>query len=104
MYLTYLLKDLLIKSGTKDYPSRIISVTSDLHHFAKSIDFDNVMLEPKGIYDAAATYRQSKLCNILFANELARKFGDRNIRVHSAQPGSPVESELSRNYWLGKIL
>jgi len=59
--------DLLISD---DSPSRIINVSSYGHTFG-TINFDDLMME-KG-YSSMHAYAQSKLANVLFTRELARR-------------------------------
>jgi len=67
--LTHLLIDLLLADNS---PSRIITVASKAHYDMRgTIHFDDLMLE-KG-YSSIAAYAQSKLANILFSRELARR-------------------------------
>lgn len=57
-------------------------------------------------YDEGAAYNQSKLANILFANELAKKLDGTNVTVNSLHPGV-VDTELMRHMsiyssWIAK--
>lgn len=67
MYLVYLLIDMLKASA----PSRIVVVTSDLHKLVKRVKFEDLQYE-RG-YSPFGAYNHSKLLNILFARELARR-------------------------------
>lgn len=78
--LTHLLLDILKKRT----PSRIINVASEGHRFHR-IDFDNLQGE-KG-YSGLRAYDQSKLCNILFTYELARRLEGSGITVNCLHPG-----------------
>ena len=71
--LTMLLLDKL-KSST---PSRIINVSS-LAHTRGAINFDD--LNSAKFYDAGEAYSQSKLANILFTRELAKRLESRSPR------------------------
>lgn len=86
--LTNLLLDLLKKSA----PSRIISVTSGLH--GGTINFDDIGFERR--FSAMKAYRQSKLANILFTKELARRLEGTSITANCLMPGM-VRTSLSRN-------
>ncbi|XP_068083163.1 retinol dehydrogenase 12-like [Anabrus simplex] len=78
--LTVLLLDLLKKSA----PSRIIMVSSILHAQA-ILDLDDLNYEKS--YSIATAYNDSKLANILVANELARKLQGTGVMVNSLHPG-----------------
>ena len=88
--LTGLLLDLL-KAGT---PSRVI-LTSSLVHKWGQIDVENLQGTPD--YDMDKAYNQSKLGNVLFAYELARRLSDVGITVNSYEPGMTV-SDFGREY------
>jgi len=98
MYLIYLLMDLLKSSA----PSRIVVVVSDLHKMVKGVRFDDLMYERD--YTPFGAYNHSKLLNLLFARELARRLKDTNVNVYAAHPGTPIHSELMRESWLGGVL
>ncbi|XP_026834914.1 WW domain-containing oxidoreductase isoform X2 [Drosophila erecta] len=49
-------------------------------------------------------YNNAKLCNVLFAQELAQRWKQRGISVFSLHPGNMVSSDLSRNYWFYRLL
>lgn len=78
--LTALLLDILKASG----PSRIINVSSDAHRSAK-MSFDDLQMQ-KG-YDGLGAYCQSKLANILFTYELARKLEGTRVTANVLHPG-----------------
>ena len=99
--LTNLLLDLL-----KNSPSaRVITVASDGHKRGR-IDFSNLQL--KRNYSAAAGYCNSKLANVLFSNELARRLAATSVTSNSLHPGI-VNTDLVRGtrgpwLWLWKLL
>ncbi len=78
--LTNLLLDLLKASA----PSRIINITSDAHKGAE-IDFDDLMGEKK--FSGFKAYGQSKLANVLFTYELARRLEGTGVTVNCLHPG-----------------
>ena len=69
--MTNLLLDRLKQSA----PSRIVNVTS-VSHKDGVINFDDLNSANK--YDAKKAYNQSKLANILFSMELARRLQGKN--------------------------
>ncbi|KAI1270273.1 NAD(P)-binding protein [Xylariaceae sp. FL1019] len=80
-----LLKDALLASATPSFNSRVIVLASGAHRNGE-IDFDDLNFE-KTDYVPIVGYRNSKLANVLFANELDRRFKSRNLRAFSVHPG-----------------
>jgi NAD(P)-dependent dehydrogenase (short-subunit alcohol dehydrogenase family) len=62
-------------------------------HADGKIDFASFRKPEK--FNAMAAYRQSKLANILFANELGRRLADRGVASTSLHPGG-VATEIAR--------
>uniref|UniRef100_UPI00398EA05F retinol dehydrogenase 12 n=1 Tax=Pristiophorus japonicus TaxID=55135 RepID=UPI00398EA05F len=87
--LTYLLLD-LIKRST---PARIVNVSSFAHTFGR-INFKDLQSEES--YDGGQAYCQSKLANVLFTRELAKRLKDTKVTTNSVHPGC-VKSELIRH-------
>jgi len=79
-YLTNLLLDTLLRSA----PARIVNVSSDAHK-PGSINFDDLMSEKK--YSAFGVYSMSKLANVLFTYELARRLEDSGVTANALHPG-----------------
>ncbi len=69
---------------------RVVNVASMMHHLGK-IDFDSLRGERP--YGALKAYAQSKLCNVLFARELARRHGGDGLLSWSLHPG-PVGTNI----------
>lgn len=78
--LTLLLLDVLIKSA----PSRIINVSSAAHRYGR-FDFENINLEAN--YSSFRAYGNSKLANVLFTYELARRLEGTGVTVNALHPG-----------------
>ncbi len=78
--LTNLLLDLLEKSA----PARVINVASSLHKFGK-LDLQDIPIE-RG-YSGGKAYRRSKLANIAFTYELARRISNQHVAVNAMNPG-----------------
>ncbi|MGH0132474.1 UNVERIFIED_CONTAM: hypothetical protein FKN15_049160 [Acipenser sinensis] len=87
--LTHLLLDLLKQSA----PARIINVSSLAHNLGR-IKFDDLQSERS--YEGGLAYCQSKLANVLFTRELAKRLAGTRVTVNSLHPGS-VKSELARH-------
>jgi WW domain-containing oxidoreductase len=91
--LTNLLLDIMKKTARESQKEgRIVNVSSGAHQFAYSegIRFDKI--NEKSSYSNWRAYGQSKLANILHANELARQLKDDgvNIIANSLHPGAIV--------------
>jgi NAD(P)-dependent dehydrogenase (short-subunit alcohol dehydrogenase family) len=83
-YLTALLFKTL-----KDTPkSRIVNVSSIAHRFGK-MDFDNLLYEKPKSYNKALAYSRSKLENLLFTYELARRVEEKgyDTKILVSHPG-----------------
>jgi len=81
--LTKLLEDKVVASA----PARIINLSSDAHRRAlRGIDFDDLQAERR--YDAFARYSQSKLANIYFTREHARRLEESRVTVNAVHPGT----------------
>jgi NAD(P)-dependent dehydrogenase (short-subunit alcohol dehydrogenase family) len=89
-----LLKSLLLASSTPNLQSRVVSLSSSGHRLS-DVHFDNYNLTNE--YDPWKSYGQSKTANILFANELDRRYGSQGLHGLSVHPGVIMNTELSRH-------
>nr|XP_969508.2 PREDICTED: uncharacterized protein LOC657996 [Tribolium castaneum] len=89
---SFLLTHLLIGLLKKTKGSRVINVSSMVAKYAKNFDVSNVDKYP-GI---VTVYYYSKLCNILFTKELARRLEGTEVTTYSLHPGA-VKTELYRH-------
>ena len=80
----FLLTDLLLDLLKAGAPSRIVSVSSDAHS-GGTIDFADLQSEQK--YSAMGAYGQSKLANVLFTYELARRLDGTGVTATCLHPG-----------------
>jgi len=80
----FLLTNLLIETIKASAPARIVNVSSAAHQNA-SIDFDD--LQGKQNYSGWKAYGRSKLANILFTYELARRLEGTGVTVNALHPG-----------------
>ncbi|XP_047080511.1 short-chain dehydrogenase TIC 32, chloroplastic-like [Lolium rigidum] len=97
----FLLTNLLLETMKKtsresNVEGRIINVSSEVHRFTykEGIRFDKINDEAE--YSTFGAYGQSKLANILHANELARRFKEEgvNITANSLHPGCIITNLL----------
>jgi len=96
-YLTQLLIENLKKNK-----ARIVNVSSLGHQFCNKFDFDNIK-GPCEMHNVYYLYGRSKLANILFTNELQRRYGADGIVSYSLHPGN-VATELARHFTLYNFL
>jgi NAD(P)-dependent dehydrogenase (short-subunit alcohol dehydrogenase family) len=78
--LTALLREKLLRSA----PARIVNVASEAHRSA-TLDFSD--LQNARRYGGWLAYRRSKLCNILFTREMARRLAGTGVTVNCLHPG-----------------
>lgn len=81
----FLLTHLLLSRLKASAPARIITTSSIAHRGAR-IDFDDPQFERRP-YGGVAAYGQSKLANILFTRELARRLAGRGVTANCFHPG-----------------
>lgn len=91
----FLLTNLLLDVLKQSQPSRIVSVSSVAHTFASKIDFDDLQFERKR-YSGMGAYAQSKLMNVLFTYQLARRLTGTNVAANCLHPGG-VASNFADN-------
>ncbi|MDX2013119.1 MAG: SDR family NAD(P)-dependent oxidoreductase [Myxococcaceae bacterium] len=83
MLLTLLLEPLLASAA----PSRVVVVASRAHERTKQpLDYATLR-RPTATYSGWREYQQSKLANMLFAFELARRWKEKRINVYALHPG-----------------
>uniref|UniRef100_A0A0A9Z6E7 Retinol dehydrogenase 11 n=2 Tax=Lygus hesperus TaxID=30085 RepID=A0A0A9Z6E7_LYGHE len=85
---------LLLPTILASAPARIVNVSSRAHTTAKSMNFDDVNLTKH--YSPITAYGRSKLANILFSRELARRLEGTGVTVYSLHPGV-VDTDLGRH-------
>lgn len=74
---------------------RVVVVSSGLHARGK-MEWDDLMSE-RGGFSGQRAYAQSKLANVLFANELARREAPYGVTANSLHPGV-VKTQLAREF------
>ena len=88
--LTTELEDLLVAGA----PSRVVNVSSSVHLGPKSLNWEDLMFEKK--WRGFAVYSHSKLANVVFSVELARRWKHLGITSNAVHPGN-VRSRITRN-------
>ena len=90
----FLLTNLLLDVLKSSSPSRIINVASDSHQNAR-LDFDDLQIHKS--YRGYKAYGRSKLANVLFTYELARRLKGTGVTVNGLHPGLVATSFLATN-------
>lgn len=90
----FLLTNLLLETIRQSAPARIVNVASNGHLRAR-VDFDDLNSED-GRYSAMTAYTRSKLANVLFTYELARRLEGTGVTANCLHPGV-VRSGFGKN-------
>jgi retinol dehydrogenase-14 len=90
----FLLTNLLLDILEKSAPARIVNVAST-GHYRGTLDFDDLGFA-KGGYWIMRAYSRSKLANVIFTRDLARRLAGTNVTVTSLHPGA-----VATNIWAG---
>jgi NAD(P)-dependent dehydrogenase (short-subunit alcohol dehydrogenase family) len=98
----FLLTNLLLERLRESAPARIINVSSSSH--GSPGRFRLADLPKPGSNRGYRAYARSKLCNILFTYELARRLAGTDITVNALHPGL-VQTNIARNNGLlGRVV
>ncbi|MCA9543388.1 MAG: SDR family oxidoreductase [Myxococcales bacterium] len=88
--------------------ARVVCTASDAHKGGKLV-WDDLQYERRRYGTGTLAYCQSKLANVLFAREAARRFAEDGITVNSVHPGYVASGFALNNgpvvkfgQWLGK--
>ncbi|MDX6392781.1 MAG: hypothetical protein QOJ73_3844 [Streptosporangiaceae bacterium] len=79
-------------------PARVVTVASDSHYQASGVDFGAVR-RPTASITGLPEYAVSKLCNVLFSAELARRAGGQGITTYALHPGVVASDIWRRVPW-----
>lgn len=103
-YLANRLLPLLVSSGVRQngWPGRIVQVSSIAHGFIKEVDFSPAEVGQGAVkgtdpYDHRYHYYRTKLANVLFVREWARRVPAAMVCANALHPGI-VRTRLSREY------
>ena len=90
----FLLTNLLLDDLKASAPSRIVNVSSGVHAAAQ-IDFADLQSNKR--YRRSEVYGRTKLMNVLFTKDLARRLAGSGVTANALHPGVPA-TKLSKNY------
>lgn len=96
--LTLELLPLLIASA----PARIVNVSSDSHH-SKKLDCDPLTGREKRLYMSWWAYGRSKLANVLFTYELARRLEGTGVTANALHPGLVRTNIWNKFGWFTRL-
>jgi NAD(P)-dependent dehydrogenase (short-subunit alcohol dehydrogenase family) len=88
----FLLMHLLLRQLRSSVPARVVVISSSVHSQVRMVDLNSVVT---GAPLTPDSYRTSKLLNILFVQELARRLQGTGITANTADPGF-VRTDLGR--------
>ena len=97
----FLLTISLIEILKVSAPARIVNVSSESHRNER-LDFDD--LQMKRGYNPMRAYGRSKLANILFTWELARRLEGSGVTANALHPGFVATNIGGNNGWLARLV
>jgi len=97
----FLLTGLLLDRLKASAPARVVNVASDAHHWG-TIDFADLQGEKR--YGWRPIYGRSKLANILFTRELARRLDGTGVTVNCLHPGAVATNLGKQNGVVARAL
>lgn len=90
---------LLLETLKASAPSRIVNVASEAHYRPKTIDWE-ALREPTQTVTGFHEYAVSKLANVLFTKELARRLEGTGVTAYALHPGA-VATDVWRRVPVG---
>jgi len=94
----FLLTMLLVPKIRAAKGARIVNVASRAHYDAKGIDFDAVRRTTKSV-TGLPEYAVSKLANVLFTRQLAKRLGPTGVHSYALHPGVVASDAWRRVPW-----
>jgi retinol dehydrogenase-12 len=84
-------------------PARVVNVASNSHYQAKGVDFEALRQRTASI-TGSPEYAVSKLCNVLFTQELARRLDGSGVTAYALHPGVVASDIWRRVPWPARPL
>jgi NAD(P)-dependent dehydrogenase (short-subunit alcohol dehydrogenase family) len=98
--LTHLVLDRMNATARAEGEARIVVVSSEAHR-GVSLTVDDLNAESS--YSPMQAYGQSKLANVLFTHELARRIHDTKVTVNAVHPGVVATNIFRDSDWFSRI-
>jgi len=89
----FLLTTLLLDKLKASAPARIVNVSSRFHRTAREFGFDDFQFARS--YSVAKAYSRTKLYNVLFTRELARRLAGTGVTANALHPGM-IRTEIGK--------
>jgi retinol dehydrogenase 12 len=90
-------------SGSGSHGARVVTVASDAHYQAKGIDFGSLRRRTRS-FTGMPEYSVSKLCNVLFSQELAGRLDGTGVTSYALHPGVVASDIWRRIPWPARPL
>ena len=98
----FLLTNLLLDRLKSSAPARVVTVSSGAQSMGE-IDFEN--LQGEGTYSGQTAYSQSKLANVMFTYELARRLEGTGVTANVLHPGVTRTAFGAEDpSWISKVI
>jgi NAD(P)-dependent dehydrogenase (short-subunit alcohol dehydrogenase family) len=94
----FLFTTLLLEPLKRGAPSRIVNVASQAHYRPRAIDWSRLQQPTKSVV-GMDEYGVSKLCNVLFTRELAKRLEGTGVTTYSLHPGVVATDVWRRMPW-----
>ncbi|MEO8700742.1 MAG: SDR family NAD(P)-dependent oxidoreductase [Kofleriaceae bacterium] len=94
----FLLTTLLLDRLRASTPARIVHVASGSHYKARGIDFETLRRSTASV-TGMPEYQVSKLANVLFTAELARRLDGSGVTTYAVNPGRVASNIWQRMPW-----
>lgn len=98
----FLLTELLMPKLLAAHSARVVMVASESHRYPPRLDF-KTLGKAQGPYKSLRAYGQAKLCNVLMADELQRRYGSQGLTACSVHPGALVTTDFGRESMLFRL-
>jgi NAD(P)-dependent dehydrogenase (short-subunit alcohol dehydrogenase family) len=89
----FLLTTLLLAKLKASAPARIVNVSSRMHRNARDFGFDDFQFARS--YGVGKAYARTKLYNVLFTRELARRLAGTGVTANALHPGM-IQTEIGK--------
>lgn len=96
----YLLTEELLPLMREAKSARIVHVASRLHKSPRTLDLDNLMCEKRRFYRGLSVYGHSKLAQVIYSTELARRLEGTKITSNALHPGDVMTNVTRDNRFL----